>query len=94
MAAACFALLTGTIWPLLMALWFAVVSALTDIGIMSIALAFRSTSYLRYVFPAWVILTAAIGVALDNALSRNTISKYFWSISVVTVIGLNLLFFS
>lgn len=68
--------------------------ALLFVGVTSIALAFHSTSYLRYVFPAWAILSAVIGVALDKVLSRNIISKNFWYMAVVATIGLNLLFFS
>lgn len=68
--------------------------ALLFVGVMSIALTFHSTSYLRYVFPAWAILAAAIGVALDKIFSREVISKNFWYMTVVTTIGLNLLFFS
>ena len=64
------------------------------VGIMSIALTFHSTSYLRYVFPEWVILTAAIGVALDKVSSSDVISRNFWHMAAVATIGLNLLFFN
>lgn len=68
--------------------------ALLFVGIVSIALAFHSTSYLRYVFPAWVILAAVIGVTLDKVFSRHVILKKFWHVVAVAAIGLNLLFFS
>lgn len=68
--------------------------ALFFVGVMSIALAFHSTSYLRYVFPAWAILAAAIGVALDKIFSRDVIVKNLGYVVAVATIGLNLLFFS
>lgn len=68
--------------------------ALLFVGVISIAITFHSTSYLRYVFPAWAILVAAIGGALDNVLLREVISKRFWFMAVGATIGLNLLFFS
>lgn len=68
--------------------------ALLFVGVVSIALTFHSTSYLRYVFPAWAILVAVIGVAIDKVFSKNVISKSFWYMAVAATIGLNLLFFS
>lgn len=68
--------------------------ALFFIGVISIAFAFHSTSYLRYVFPAWVILTAAIGVALDMVFSKYVIVKNFGYMVAIATVGLNLLFLS
>lgn len=68
--------------------------ALLFVGVMSIAIAFHSTSYLRYVFPAWAILAAAIGVALDKVFLRHVIVKNLGYMVAVATIGLNLLFFS
>ncbi len=66
--------------------------ALLVVGVMSIAIAFHSTSYLRYVFPAWVILAAAIGVALEKVFSRYIIVKNFGYMVTVATIVLNLMF--
>lgn len=66
--------------------------ALLVVGAMSIAMVFHSTSYLRYVFPAWSILAAAIGVALDKISSRYLTVKNLGYIVAGAVVGLNLLF--
>ena len=66
--------------------------ALFVVGFLSIVIAFHSMSYLRYVFPAWVILTAAIGVTLDNVFSRYGIVKNLGFVVVSTAVGLNLMF--
>lgn len=66
--------------------------ALFVVGALSIAIAFHSTSYLRYVFPAWVILAAAIGVALDKVFSSYLIAKNLGYIVAAATVGLNLLF--
>jgi hypothetical protein len=66
--------------------------ALFVVGVVWIALAFHSTSYLRYAFPAWVILAAVIGVALDTVFSKYTITKNIGYIVAVAAVGLNLLF--
>jgi len=62
------------------------------IGVMSIVLVFHSTSYLRYVFPAWIILTATIGVALDIVTSRYVVAKNSGYIMAAGIVGLNLVF--
>lgn len=64
------------------------------IGVMSIVIAFHSTSYLRYVFPAWAILAASIGVAFEQIVTKHVNIKNFVYIVAVAAIGLNLLFFS
>ena len=66
--------------------------ALIFVGVMSIALTFQATSYLRYVFPAWVMLTAVIGVALESEFSKYAIAKYLVYIVAAVSIGLNLMF--
>lgn len=66
--------------------------ALFVVGVMSIAIAFHSTSYLRYVFPAWVILIAVIGVVLDKVFSKYVIVKKLGYIVAAAAVGLNLLF--
>jgi hypothetical protein len=66
--------------------------ALIILGAVSIAMAFHFISYLRYVFPAWAILAAAIGVALDKGFSRDAIVKNFGYLAAVSAICMNLLF--
>jgi hypothetical protein len=68
--------------------------ALLFVGVMSIALAFHSTSYLRYVFPAWAILAAFIGVTLDLVFSKHTTLKNLGYMVTTATLGLNLLFLS
>lgn len=67
---------------------------LVVVGVMSIALTFHSMSYLRYVFPAWAILTASVGLALGKVFSKNRIIEYLGWAAAVIAIALNLLFFS
>jgi 4-amino-4-deoxy-L-arabinose transferase-like glycosyltransferase len=62
------------------------------VGVLSIALTFHATSYLRYVFPAWVMLTAVVGVALDSAFFENAKIKYLAYVVAVCAVGLNLMF--
>ena len=82
--------LPASIWLIIIGQGRAIV--LLVIGVMWIALVFYSTSYLRYVFPAWVILTASIGVALDMLSLRSDIVKYMGYVVATVAIGLNLLF--
>ena len=52
---------------------------------------FQVTSYLRYVFPAWVLFSAAIGFALSLG-NLNFINRFLFFIVTCIVIILNLLF--
>ena len=61
-------------------------------GAVWIVVTFHSTSYLRYVFPAWVILTATIGIALDTVPFKYIMARYIGYIVTSVAIGLNLLF--
>lgn len=67
------------------------VFSLLIIGIIWIICVFQSTSYLRYVFPSWVVLTAVIGVILD-ILSSKGVNKNLSYFMLTLVVGLNLLF--
>ena len=63
-------------------------------GIAILTFVFQSVSYLRYAFPAWALLAAAIGVAIStDARSTSVLSKIF-ALACVLVVVLNLLFFS
>lgn len=66
--------------------------ALLLVGVFSIAIAFHSQSYLRYVFPSWVILIAAIGVALSTAFSAESFMRKWWYVVAVFTVVLNLFF--
>lgn len=68
--------------------------ALIIIGCVSIVLTFHSTSYLRYIFPALVVLTAVIGIAFDKNNIKNVIVQSTAFILIIIAIGLNLMFFS
>lgn len=67
-------------------------SALLMIGVLMITFVFQSVSYFRYAFPAWTMLTAAMGVALSAAFSDRMLIKYMWYGASITTIALNLLF--
>lgn len=69
-------------------------TALLIIGILSVLFVFHFTSYLRYIFPASVILMAVIGVALGMILSKQGNVKKLGFIAVLTTLGLNFLFFN
>lgn len=66
--------------------------ALLLVGILPMAMAFHSQSYLRYVFPSWIILTACIGVALSTALSAESFMRKSWTTVAIFTVALNLLF--
>lgn len=66
--------------------------AILCIGFLIIVIVFQSVSYLRYVFPAWVLLTAGIGVAISVLGNKRTfIGGCCYFVAAVVVI-LNLLF--
>lgn len=62
-------------------------------GTLTVVLVFHSVSYLRYVFPAWVILAAAIGVAMSSVLATSGHIKKAWTVVATAAVALNLLFF-
>lgn len=66
--------------------------ALLLIGTLIIALVFQSTGYFRYAFPAWPILSAAIGVALSVAFSKRMFIGKWWSGAAVATVALNIMF--
>lgn len=66
--------------------------ALLLVGTFAVAVAFQSQSYLRYVFPSWAILAAAMGVALSAAFSMRPFIRNGWYAAVVATVALNLLF--
>lgn len=68
--------------------------ALLLIGVLIVAAVFQSVSYLRYVFPAWVVLAAIMGLALGNASSEVKLTKVVWAGAAIGAVALNLLFFS
>lgn len=61
------------------------------VSISLVAITFYSQSYLRYVFPSFVLLTAMIGVALSGVEAGGWILKGFSFVAALTV-GINLLF--
>ena len=66
--------------------------ALFLVAALIVVSVFHSVSYLRYVFPAWVMFSAAIGAALSIKFSKYSIMRYLWYISAIITILLNLLF--
>ena len=66
--------------------------SLITVGILSISLTFYSTSYLRYVFPAWVVLTSVIGVILDSNRLEKFHAKYLFILTAVGAVMINTLF--
>lgn len=66
--------------------------ALVLVGAFSIAMAFHSQSYLRYTFPAWTLITAAIGVALGAASSMRNITGIALSAAAAIVVVMNFAF--
>lgn len=68
--------------------------ALVVLGILSILLCFHSTAYLRYIFPAYVILIAATGIGISS-LPASAILQTRFAYGVATLaILLNILFYS
>ena len=61
------------------------------VGISLVAITFNWQSYLRYIFPSFVLLAAIIGVALSGVGAHEVISKTFSFVATLTV-GINLLF--
>ncbi len=65
---------------------------LIAVGAAFVALVFAQTAYLRYVFPAWPLLIAGIGVAIAEAASYR--AGWAWTATSLLTLGLNLLFWS
>ena len=64
------------------------------IAILSIMLSFHSTAYLRYIFPAYVVMIAIIGVGMTNISKISMMqAKVLYGFSSLAVM-LNLLFLS
>lgn len=66
--------------------------ALIFVGSSTVFLVFHSVSYLRYVFPAWAILAAAMGLAVNNKCMESAYIKYAWGVMAVATVILNVLF--
>jgi hypothetical protein len=66
------------------------------IALLAMVTVFTNQSYLRYVFPSWVIFSAVIGIGSGIALSSTTkpLIRYVWGLVFIINIGFNLLFFS
>ena len=63
-------------------------------GLLAITFVFHSTAYLRYIFPAYVVLAAVIGVGLSVVFSNQgkpIYTRLMWISAVLTVL-LNVLF--
>ncbi len=68
------------------------VSLVFAVAAMSLFLTFQSVSYLRYVFPEWLLLTVVLGCSLFNGIVRESIfRKTIVRLAMVTL-ALNLLF--
>jgi hypothetical protein len=63
------------------------------VGILSVVLAFYSTAYLRYVFPAFGFVCAGIGVGMSQATNDSSVLKRVFFMTGCITIGLNLFFF-
>lgn len=62
-------------------------------GILATAFVFHSTAYLRYIFPAYVVLAAAMGVGLSVAFSQiRSAHTRLLGAAAVLVIALNVVF--
>lgn len=61
-------------------------------AILSTALVFHSTAYLRYIFPAYVVMTAAIGVGLSMFFGHGTLQSGLMNGIAALAVALNLIF--
>ncbi len=68
--------------------------ALIFVAIVSIALVFMSVSYLRYIFPAFALVAAGIGIGMSGFLSGNRVVRVLASGVACLTVGLNLTFFT
>jgi hypothetical protein len=63
-------------------------------GLLSTALVFHSTSYLRYVFPAYAVLAAVIGVGIEASKNWQPRLSGLITAAGTIAVGLNLLYLS
>jgi hypothetical protein len=68
--------------------------ALLAVGVGSVFLTFQSVSYLRYIFPAWAMLTAMIAVGMSARATPLLVTSKVWSAIAICTILLNLAFFT
>lgn len=68
--------------------------ALLAVGIGSVFLTFQSVSYLRYIFPAWAMLTAMIAVGMSARTTPLLVTSKVWGAIAFFTILLNLVFFT
>lgn len=66
--------------------------AILFIALLAVELAFMSVSYLRYVFPSFVLVAACIGIALSEFLSGGALLRRAGYLAGGLTIGLNFLF--
>jgi 4-amino-4-deoxy-L-arabinose transferase-like glycosyltransferase len=62
------------------------------IGVSVVVAVFQSVSYLRYAFPAWAILSAAMGLALGGVKAESKAAKPVLATAFAATVLLNLLF--
>jgi len=62
-------------------------------AILSLSMIFHSQSYLRYVYPVLVLLSATIGIALSSASKQSTILKKVFYLAAIFTVLMNLIFF-
>lgn len=68
--------------------------AILFIAVASIALVFMSVTYLRYIFPAFALIAAGIGIWLSELLTGNVIARALASGTAILTVVLNLVFFT
>lgn len=78
----------------LVATWHRRGLVLVGIAFVSIALCFQSMAYLRYIFPAYALLAAVIGVGFSTILSTTVLQVRLVQCVAVIAVFLNLLFYS
>jgi 4-amino-4-deoxy-L-arabinose transferase-like glycosyltransferase len=66
--------------------------ALFMVGAASVALTFHSTAYLRYVFPAYAMFAALIGLGMGANAPAGSARASLWSAVAAVAVCLNLLF--
>ncbi|MCH9789242.1 MAG: glycosyl transferase [Planctomycetes bacterium] len=70
------------------------ISLVLAVAAMSLLLTFQSVSYLRYVFPEWLLLTVVLGCSLFNGIVRESIFQKTVVYLGLMTLGLNLIFFN
>jgi len=63
------------------------------VAVLSVALTFQSTAYLRYIFPSFAWVAAGIGVAITVGYTSSVVFRRFLFVVGWTVILLNVAFF-